>query len=169
MKIGELKDSNRRYRYYRLRKAVLAGVPWGYNEVIKIVEVSRCGSRAQLIVMNRQVRRSMDEKGFRWECCFVAPMVSEDGLCRLKGLMRLEKGMGNGRLLGLLELAWGKKVKVEVEVYPFDCGIDLKHYIREHMLQAVVDGDFGGRHLAMSRGWKLGSGAVSGGNWFRGG
>jgi hypothetical protein len=86
----------------------------------------------------------------------------------MRGLVRLEKAVSNGELLKMLRVAWIKRKKVEICVKTLPTN-QLKDYIREVMLETISSGDFWHGHLAMSKGWRLKSGAVSGGYWFHGG
>lgn len=167
MKISELKESGRRNRYHRLRKVILAGVPELKTiQLIKIVEVSGRGSRQSLIGRNKVVRRRLAAVGFEYEDCFIAPMSQEDGWYQLKGLLRLSKGLRDAELLAMLEAVWLKRLVTKVRVVSWGRPLDLRRYIREEMLQAVVSGDSEGRHLVRSPGWPMKSGAVSGSDWF---
>lgn len=167
VKISEVKGSNVRYRYYRLRKAVLAGLSelW-ISDSVKIVEVSAYGSRACIIERNRAIRRAMAKSGFKYEDCFCVAVTEKDGLCCLKGLLRFKRSLTDGRLLEVLKAFWCKRLQTDVRVVAWGRELELRRYIRDEMLQAVADGEFAGRHLAMSKGWKLARGAVSGSDWF---
>jgi len=167
VKISEVKGANLKYRYYRLRKAVLAGLPdrW-ITDLVKIVEVYGYDKRECLLQRNRAIRRAMAKGGFEYEDCFCVAVSEEDGLCCLKGLLRLKRSLADARLLEALKFFWYKTLLTDVRVVAWSGELELRRYIRDEMLQAVADGAFGGKHLAMSSGWKLVSGAVSGGAWF---
>lgn len=167
VKISEVKEVNLRHRYYRLRKAVLKGVPeLKTNELIKLVEISAYGRRDCLMGRNKAVRRSMAERGVVYEHCFCGAVTEKDGLCRLKGLLRLKRSLPDVKLLEILQEFWCKRLKTDVKVIAWSNELELRGYIRNEVLQAVADGDFAGKHLVMSSGWKLERGAVSGNCWF---
>jgi hypothetical protein len=183
MKVSELRDRGQRYRYYRLRRAILAGVPefirqvgpggkW-VNERLKIVEVCGLREREDLIQRNRYVRLYLRRSGLRYEDCFVS--VADGEGWWLKGLLRLPKDMADVRLKKVLAEAWLKQGVADVELVRYevigwrvigDFRNELARYIREVMLQDVANGEYKFRHLVKSAGWKLESGAVSGSGWF---
>ena len=163
-------DMGQRNRFYRSRKTILAGVPeQGCWELVKMVEVSEWeGTRKRLIGMNREVRLRLFEKGLVCEDCFSVPMKAVNGNFCMRGLVRLEKAVSNEGLLKMLRVVWIKRKKVEICVKTLPTN-QLKDYIREVMLETISSGEFRRGHLAMSKGWRLKSGAVSGGYWFHGG
>lgn len=78
MSVKEVK-TGRQYRYYRLRKRILFGVPNKEIERrLKIVELYGCESREELIQNNRNLRRSMSRSGVKYEDCFSASVSREN-------------------------------------------------------------------------------------------
>jgi hypothetical protein len=186
MKVRDLSRSGgQRYRYYRLRRSILGGVPefvresafggrW-VNERLKIVEVCGCRSREDLIQRNRYVRLGLRRIGLNYEDCFVSVADADGKRCWLKGLLRLAKDMTDAGLKKVLAEAWLKQGVADVELVRYEVigwGVigdyrnELTRYIRKVMLQGVADGEYRLRHLVKSAGWKLESGAVSGPGWF---
>jgi len=169
VKISNLKVMGQRNRYYRLRRVILSGVPEyssGRWDRFHIVEISMRGTRESLIQRNRDMKIKLAKAGLKYESCFCAPVEAVDGWHKLKGLVRLEKAMSGARLETVLQEAWekGREVKVEVKMW---AELELRKYIREEILGDVGAGKYAGQHLAMSRGWRLEIGAVSGSEWFR--
>ena len=94
----------------------MGGVPdKGLYDLLKIVEVSS-GSRESLIERNKVVRRRLAENGFGYENCYCASLVKEGGLYKLKGLLRVERYVGNERLRMTLEREWNKRIETKARI-----------------------------------------------------
>ena len=169
MSVKEVK-SGQQYRYYRLRKRILSGVPSKKIERrLKIVELYGCESREELIQNNRNLRASMNRRGIKYEDCYSASVSRQKGLYSLKGFCRLD-GRISGDIFKLaLEKCWrADKKEHKVEMIAWMSNDDVRCYMRERMLVGVGEGEYANKHLAASKGWLLAEGEhVSGYGWFR--
>lgn len=169
MSVKEIK-SGQQYRYYRLRKRILSGVPSKKIERrLKIVELYGCESREELIQDNRNLRRSMSESGVKYEDCYSASVSREIDFYGLKGFCRTDGRISGDNFSLALERCWRDDKKGhKVEVIAWTSSHDVRSYLREKMLKDVAQGEYAHKHLIASRGWQLEEGeCVSGFGWFR--